>query len=118
MGVKMLEKIDYNCLNCGAPINRFTMRCEYCDTEYKRGVDDKLVVFDRHIPNTETFHCAMRVDNIVMRDCPEKGMELAKKHIAHSLAKQILKHIDFATRSDPYSFSEILEGRVTVVTSK
>jgi predicted amidophosphoribosyltransferase len=112
----MLEKADLNCVNCGAVIDRRTMKCEYCGTEYKSdGV--KLPVLPDYIPpKVETLYCAVSINPLF-----DKDLELARQQrmdcIAKGLAKEILKYIEFETTQSPFSFEYILKGRIKIVTS-
>jgi hypothetical protein len=110
----MLEKVEVNCLNCGAPLRRGASRCEYCGTWYKS--DGGVLPAFREIPSgTKTFGCSVRIDKEALLQCHDDAMEYAKKKIAHALAKQIVDCMELETKKDYLNFSEIIQGRVTIV---
>ncbi len=111
----MLEKIEQNCLNCGAPLRRGASRCEYCGTMYKSDGNDAPLCSSDYICGTKTLYCSARIDNEMLLKCQDKAMEYVKRNLSHALAKQIIDCIDLSTTEDLRSFSKIIQGRVTIV---
>ena len=110
----MLEKIELNCLNCGAPLNRRTMVCEYCGTRYKRDGEEVPMLREYFQPRVETLYCTARLDRLYLKE-PELAKMRAMDCIAKGLAKEILKHIELTTVHDPHSFDDIIKGRIKIV---
>lgn len=50
------------CKNCGANIDRRTMRCDYCGTEYESSNERIKIIVDR--PGIHTIRCETRVDMV------------------------------------------------------
>jgi hypothetical protein len=117
MGVKMLEKIERNCQNCGAPIDRRTMRCEYCGTEYKRVYDSTPIHFTVERPGVHRIRAEVRVDDELIRHRPEAAQKFAMDRLRKGLADGLLDYMKLCTSEeyDPRNFCHIIRGEVKVV---
>ena len=111
----MLEKIEINCQNCGAPINRRTMKCEYCGTEYKREHDGVPVCFALERPGVHRIRAAVRVDEGLIHSSPEKARDFAMNKLRQGIADGLLEYMKICTEKDYCSFSQIIHAEVRVV---
>ena len=102
---------DLKCPNCGAPINRATMRCDYCGAAFEH--DTNLIIHQIENPKVIPLNTVMRVDNdIAMMDGYERYLV---DHMAYSLAKQIVKYMDVTVQDDPMRNQVKTYARVRVV---
>lgn len=102
---------ELKCPNCGAPINRATMRCDYCGAVFER--DKEFVIHQIENPKVITLKTVMRVDNdIAKMDGYEKYLV---GHMAHNLAEQIVKYMDVTVQDDPSHCQVMTYARVRVV---
>lgn len=102
---------ELKCPNCGAPINRETMRCDYCGAMFKR--DMNSIVYQIEHPKIIPLKTVMRVDG---RFATMDGYgRYVADSMAHSLAEQLVKYMDVITQDDPMRDEVIVSARVRVV---
>lgn len=102
---------ELKCPNCGAPINRKTMRCDYCGAVFKR--EFNTIVYQVENPKIVPLKTVMKVDNhVAMMDGYE---EYLVDHMAYSLAKQMAKYMDVITQDDPMRDEVTVSARVRIV---
>lgn len=103
---------ELKCPNCGAPINRATMRCDYCGAVFKS--DQNFIIRQIENPKIIPLKTAMKVDNEFIRI--GNGYEkYLMDEMAYSLGKQIVKYMEVVTQDDPALDRTIVYGRVRVV---
>ena len=107
---------QFKCQNCGAPINRARMVCEYCGTQYERKYGDNTVRFVVDRPGVHRIAAAVRVNEEDLRRMPPEATE---KYIMDRMRKNIadglLGYLEMAVEEDPMSFSRIFRGDVRVL---
>ncbi len=102
---------ELKCPNCGAPINRLTMRCDYCGSVFKMDVHN--VIYQVEHPKVVPLKAVMKVDDdIVMLDGYERCLV---DHIADSLADKIAKYMEVDIQHDPARCQVTVSGRVRIV---
>ena len=102
---------ELKCPNCGAPINRATLRCDYCGAVFESGMNS--IVYQVEHPKIIPLKWVMKVDNeIAKMDGYERYLV---NHMAYSLANQIVKYMEIATQDDPMRNQVTVCGRVRVV---
>ena len=105
------------CEQCGGTIDRKTMQCPYCGTQYERknnGVTINYVV-DR--PGVHTLRAYIRVDKRMMLHDPERASEYALDRLRHEIADGLLAYMKISTAKDFsfYNECEIIRGEVRVI---
>lgn len=114
----MFEVKALECKNCGGSIDRRTMKCPYCDTQYERDGNGGLV--ESHIPilqipsNVQTFHVAAKVRLEMLRD-PEMAQKYVKDRMAKELAKVVADNMEIVEERSHYDFSNIYKGVIRIV---
>lgn len=102
---------ELKCPNCGAPINQFTMRCDYCGSAFKTDIHN--VIYQVEHPKVVPLKAVMKVDDdIVMRDRYERFLV---DHIAYSLADKVAKYMEVNIQHDPEHRQVTVSGRVRIV---
>lgn len=103
------------CTQCGAPINRERMICEYCGTRYEKKNNDMLrietytvtpVMLDGYVAYPKEF--ALAVD-------PGELSKMVCGQLATKIADELAKYIDYAVQEDPISDHVTVRGRVRVL---
>ena len=105
------------CKNCGASINRSTLRCDYCGTAYECPNDRIKIVVDR--PGLHTIRCETKVAMDMMRDSPEGARAYVLEDMRQQLADGLLAFMKITTKEDysggPFGSCQIIRGEVRVV---
>ena len=111
----MFEMKAMRCQNCGANINRRTMRCDYCGTEYESPNDRIKIVLDR--PGVSTIRCETKVDMMHMRHSPESAREYVLRDMRQQIADGLLAYMKMTTSEsyDPLNCCQIIRGEVRVL---
>ena len=105
------------CENCGGHIDRATMKCPYCDTQYARENNGVTVNYVVSRPGVHTLRADIRVDQYMMLHNPEGATEYALDRLRTEIADGLLAYMKITTSKD-YSFNdrcEIIRGEVRVI---
>ena len=98
------------CPNCGAPINRATMRCDYCGAVFKEENNTLIVV--EH-PKVITLCAEVMIDNhMAMYDGSE---HYVMDVLTEKLAKAIANFMDVRVQDFPWLDQKAVRGIVRVV---
>ena len=104
------------CQNCGATIDRRSMKCEYCGTQYEREYDGAQVRFVMDRPGVHTICAEAMVDEMIVGSIPPEAME---RHIMNklrnSIADGLLEYLKMEVKVDPMHFCRIIRGEVRVL---
>ena len=111
----MLEMKAMKCQSCGANINRITMQCDYCGTQYESPNDRIKIVVDR--PGVHIIHCQTKVDMEMMRHYPEGAREYVLQDMREQIADGLLAYMKMTTSEifDPMNCCQIIRGEVRVL---
>ncbi len=109
-----LRKDLLSCPNCGAPINRATMRCEYCGSVFRESMPNVLVCVEH--PKIVPLQAEVFVDNYL-------SSLLSKEELAREVSSQLTRKIadgldqlmEIKVKEDPLHFGTIVRGRIRVV---
>ena len=109
-----LKRDILTCPNCGAPINRLTMRCEYCGA-----------VFTDHTPNFMMCVENPKVDILKASAfvpyglCESGTTEILNKFVREELARKLLAAVidetEITVKEDPAMDGLRVTGRLRVV---
>ena len=107
----------YTCVNCGAPINMSTCKCEYRGTQYEKYHSGDFVHYIQTCPaQIMPLRCEMSISEEALRSGDvQRISEFAVKNLSRSLAEELEKYMKIETRSDPYRMCQIIRGTVRVV---
>lgn len=105
----------YVCSCCGGKVNRISLTCEYCGTQYKEQNDTILKIETFRNP-VRTFTATAAIDyGYAVHIGAEKTSELAMKQLVHELSKCIAPMIEIESRNDPrFGFREV-SGTIKIV---
>lgn len=113
-----LELKPLQCVNCGGKIDRSTMKCPYCDTQYERKQDGHIIKYEVEQPGIHKIRVAVRMDQLSAINNPEAERNYVMRKIRSALADSLLDYMQIVTTDDPMSFSKIILGEVRVVDTK
>jgi len=111
-----MDNKAYICQCCGGTINRTTMKCEYCGTEYEK-IDDQIYLRIETFQNpVETLACQVGITNDEMMALgPEAASKLAMQSICRQLSECLMPFINMRVEHDPSAGIHHLEGRLKIV---
>lgn len=118
MAVEMVERKQLRCKNCGGTIDKVTMKCLYCDTQYEKehGLEPTPIVVDRR--GVERLCASIAVDEECIAMYPNVIDQFAKSKVMGLLAKELLKYATITVQGDPRSFRKIINATIEVVPPK
>lgn len=98
------------CPSCGAPINRATMRCDYCGAVFKEE-NNALIVLEH--PKVIPLCAEVMIDNhMAMYDgCENYVMDA----LTEKLAKAIANYMEVKVQDYPWLNQKAVRGRVRIV---
>lgn len=103
------------CSNCGAPINRATMTCPYCKTQYSfPNPEVKMTVIK---PGMHRIYAQTKVSNHVIAVAPEAAKDKTLTQLREQLADALLGYMKITTAKewDFMGDSTIFRGEVIVL---
>ena len=110
----MIEQKALICTCCGGTINPRTMKCEYCDTSYRRHVDG---IIEYRRPGEDCLTSSFSIDRHALRDEGAPLMRHCLNEMAHKMAEQLLPYCEFDSRYDIETDRILLRSRLRVVRS-
>lgn len=102
------------CPNCGAPINRVTMRCEYCGSVFRESAPNMLVYVEH--PKIVPLQAEVFVDNYMSTLLSEE--ELAREvssQLTRKIAEGLNQLLEIKAQDDPMHLGTRVRGRIRVV---
>ena len=104
----------YICQCCGGRIDRKTMTCEYCGTQYKEEYSNVLKVEMFQNP-VRTLATRIVIDDFAMRTSPKDYSEFAIKELARQFAECIAPYMDIQHTFDSRTRISRLDAKIKVV---
>lgn len=114
----LVERKPLLCKNCGGVIDRFTMKCPFCDTQYERPHEEVPVLPVVERRGVERICASIAVDLECIERYPSQTEKLAKSKVMNLLAKELLKYATITVMDDPRSFRKIINATIAVVPPK
>ena len=106
----------YICTQCGGKVNRATLVCEMCGTQFKEDRSEEMVTrLAVTRPGVVTLGRTLRVDKFYLTHDPKALSEYAIKMMAREFAECIVPYLDVRVEDNPSDFSYIMRGRLRVV---
>ena len=110
----MILRDKYKCSCCGGNINRATMTCEYCGTQYKNEYGNVLRVETFQNP-VRTLGCKRMLDRQVLMNNPQEYSEYAIRSLAGQFAEAIAPYMYLESSLDYKTGQIILDAKIKVV---
>lgn len=103
------------CTQCGAPINRERMICEYCGTRYEKNNDNVLRIETYRVPPAMLEGYVVYPRELALAVDPGDLSKMVCGQLATKIADELAKYIDYAVQEDPVSQNVTVRGRVRVL---
>lgn len=103
------------CTQCGAPINRERMICEYCGTRYEKKNNDMLRIETYPVLPAILNGSVSYPKEVALTVDPGELSKMVCGQLAMKIADELAKYIDYAVQEDPISDHVIVRGRVRVL---
>ena len=104
----------YICPCCGGRVNRTSLTCEYCGTEFKEE-NHTLIKVETFQNPVVTLAAGMRISHHDLYRSPKELSEYAIKRLANQFAECIAPYMDVEYRFDPWDASYVLEAKIKIV---
>jgi len=109
----MSELKPYICPQCGGKVNRATLVCEMCGTQFREDAPYKLII---ERPGVRVLGISRVIDNEMMRHGdPQELSEYVLREIARDFTSCIMPFLDVRSEQDQYKDQTILSARLRVV---
>ena len=102
------------CKCCGGTINPRTMKCEYCDTSYRRHVDG---IIEYRRPGEDCLTSSFSIDRHALKEDGAHLMHYCLREMAGKMAEQLLPYCEFDSGYDVETDRILLRSRLRVVRS-
>ena len=102
------------CKGCGGQIDRNTLTCKSCGTEYKYDDDGRLITVEQFDRKTVYINGSIAVPAFLVNKDPQMAMEMTLKQVATEMAHKILPLIEWQTTYDPRLMEYITHARLGV----
>lgn len=104
------------CTQCGAPIDRATLTCEHCGTQFEYNSDNIVVVRER-LPHEKTLgaRVSIRLEELSYIGEPSDRIGFAIRELSHNLADQLIPFIEFEQAVNPLYNAVDVYGRVRII---
>ncbi len=104
----------YICSCCGGKVNRVTMTCEYCGTQYKEE-NNNLIRLETFRNPVQTLAAKFQISHEHILQDPKMISEYAIKRLANNFADVIAPYMDVYHSYDPCTKTHSLDARIKVV---
>ena len=110
----------YICECCGGKINRATMTCEYCGTQYKEDlVNDTVIRIETFRNPVDTLKASVIVpDEQIRLMGADNASEWVVRQLAHKFSEHMLKYMVLENRFEPYERQHWVTATVKMVIPK
>ena len=113
----LLELRELKCKNCGANIDRTSMKFPYCDTEYERKHRGTPINFVAEKPGVHKIRAMVKVADDMMLRSPERATKFALDRLRQGIADGLLDYMKLCTTTerDPMQMCQIIRAEVRVL---
>ena len=103
-----------SCPNCGAPINRVTMKCEYCGTVFEEVGYRELKII--HNPHAVPLIAEFRIPFDAVNQIGDKESEsIIRNELLDAMRSDLTEQMDIVCEIEPLTRSFRCIGRLRVV---
>lgn len=103
------------CERCGGKIDRRTMRCEYCDTEYVHKKDSVTVNYVVERPDVHKLRAEVSIPDEMALCNPEGATEFVLARMREQIADGLLAYMKIQTAENPFMCCKVIRGEVRVI---
>ena len=102
----------YICQCCGGKINRITMTCEYCGTQYEQ-INNNVFRIERVKLPVREFAVRTVIPSYISD--PQEVAEIALHRTANELAKIIAPYCEYYRDYEPYLMQDRIQARIKLI---
>ena len=115
--MNLIEIKPLICERCGGQIDRSTMKCPYCDTQYERKNNGVTVNYVVDRPGVHRLCAQVRIDDEMTCRDPEGATRYTLDRLRNEIADGLLAYMKISTSKDydPLSRCQIIRGEVRVI---
>lgn len=103
------------CQQCGGTIDRKTMKCPYCDTQYEQKNDGISMRYVVETPGIHTIRAMVAVDDRMAIQSPQAATKFTMDKMRDKIAEGLLDYLKITTERDPLHMCQIIRGEIRVV---
>lgn len=104
----------YICTQCGGQVDRVTLTCTMCGTQFKEENDTIKVMFYK--PGVHVLGASRIIDNEMLRYLgAEKTAEIVMDDVVKELAKCIAPFVDVRQEDMPATMQKVVRARIRVL---
>ena len=107
----------YICECCGGKVNRATMTCEYCGTQYKEEANN-LIRFETYRNPVQKLCVTTSFPEEAFKERPKEMAEYAIRHTAMKFAECIAPYMVMETEYAPEYHQRRIYGQIRIVVPK
>ena len=106
---------NLTCICCGAPINRFNRKCEYCGTEYE--IEDEIpkIRFETFQNPVREYKACILVNREEIAFGGEDYMRHAIRSLAESMLPAVMEGMSVRIDDEPLWDRKQITGRIKMV---
>lgn len=110
-----LKKLQ--CDNCGGLIDRATLICTCCGTQYERKTPEADTLKILHVgAKCDTLHSSIILEDEILRNCDtEDYIQFAIGELSRSIAKELTPYLAITRDSMPHTQQTLLTASVKVI---
>lgn len=105
------------CQCCGGQIDRRTMKCPYCETQYNGKLEPVHIISRSEPYGVQTLQAAVYVDELAFQN-QEIAMKIAREKLYEAMMKSMTPYVEIEENRDPCRFGRTLRGRLKIFTDK
>lgn len=111
----MLEELK--CVNCGAPLDLLTLKCEYCGSQFAKKEERGLIHYVQTCPaQVATLSAQVNISDEAMRyGSADQISEFAVRQLTRNLAEALMPYMKIETYRDLYTMTQMVRGTIRVV---
>ena len=108
----------YICECCGGKVNRATMTCEYCGTQYKEEYDSNLIRIETYRNPYQKLVVSASYPEEAFKENPKEMAEYAIRNMSYKFAECIAPYMVMETEYDPEYHKRRIYGQIRIVVPK
>lgn len=106
------------CVCCGGRINRATMKCEYCGTEYERKNDVPIIRVESFQNPVREYRACILVDDDAINNYGEAYMKHAIQKLCEEMLPAVMSGMKIRTERDFKTKQTRVDGSLRIVIPK
>lgn len=107
----------FKCECCGGHVNPYTMKCEYCGTQYEQVSDDVIrIKVQQSIRPTKMYQISLDIPNYIRFNSDDAYIiNLIKREVSDQLVDAIMDNMQFVFIEDIRHYGLHVDGAISLV---